>query len=197
MIERLDALEAEAARAMDAARDPGTLEVARVRWLGRKSELTRILRGLKDLTPAERSSVGARANRLRESLERRYDEVRARLEQDGAEHGAPSGPDLTLPGRAIPRGHAVDGLNLKTLLSGSTDSHRSQTFLMHYPHAPHRSTPASRYFRATRLVRRSGSLNSARRRAVCAFVMIAGHAAFPTISLWCSRCPLRRAPRSI
>jgi len=106
MIERLDALEAEAARAMDAARDHGALEEARVRWLGRKSELTQILRGLKDLTPAERSSVGARANHLRESLERRYDEIRARLEQDGTGRGASSEIDLTLPGRAIPRGHA-------------------------------------------------------------------------------------------
>src|SRR5438477_3653338 len=105
MIDRLDALEAEAARAMDAARDPAALEEARVRWLGRKSELTGILRGLKDLTPAERSSVGARANRARESLERRYDEIRGRLERDGAEHGRLSGPDLTLPGRAVPRGH--------------------------------------------------------------------------------------------
>jgi phenylalanyl-tRNA synthetase alpha chain len=106
MIERLDALEAEAARAMDAARDHDALEEARVRWLGRKSELTQILRGLKDLTPAERSSVGARANHLRESLERRYDEIRARLEGDGAGNGTASGNDLTLPGRAIPRGHA-------------------------------------------------------------------------------------------
>src|SRR3954470_1536084 len=106
MIERLDALEAEAARAMDAARDHVALEEARVRWLGRKSELTQILRGLKDLAPAERSSVGARANRLRENLERRHDEIRARLEQNGAGNGAPQGPDLTLPGRALPRGHA-------------------------------------------------------------------------------------------
>ena len=102
MIERLDALEAEAARAMDAARDAGALEEARVRWLGRKSELTQILRGLKDLTPAERSTVGARANQLRASLERRYEEVRERL---GATDGAPAGVDLTLPGRALPRGH--------------------------------------------------------------------------------------------
>jgi len=105
MIERLDALEAEAARAMDAARDPGTLEEARVRWLGRKSELTQILRGLKDLSPGERSTVGARANRLRESLERRYDEARARLTADSGDDGASPGGDVTLPGRSIPRGH--------------------------------------------------------------------------------------------
>jgi len=105
MIERLDALEAEAARAMDAARDPGALEEARVRWLGRKSELTQILRALSSLTPDERRTVGARANQLRESLERRYDEIRARLDSAGAGNGAPKGTDLTLPGRARPAGH--------------------------------------------------------------------------------------------
>ena len=106
MIERLDALEAEAARAFDAAKDGGALEEARVRHLGRKSELTGILRGLKDLSPEERSAVGARANRLRENLEGRYEEARSRLTTSGA---APTGvsalQDLTLPGRAIPRGH--------------------------------------------------------------------------------------------
>src|SRR6266850_1305716 len=53
-IVRLNALEVEAARTMDLARDALALEEARVRWLGRKSELTQILRGLKDLSPAER-----------------------------------------------------------------------------------------------------------------------------------------------
>ncbi len=105
MIERLDALEVEAARTMDVARDALALEEARVRWLGRKSELTQILRGLKDLSPAERSTVGARANQLRESLERRYDEIRARLESEGPGNGPSPGRDLTLPGRALPRGH--------------------------------------------------------------------------------------------
>jgi len=101
VIERLDALEAEAARALDAARDAAALEEARVRHLGRKSELTQILRGLKDLSAAERASVGARANRLRETLERCYEEARARLET------APpvAARDVTLPGRCIPRGH--------------------------------------------------------------------------------------------
>ena len=105
MNERLDALESEAARAMDAARDLGALEEARVRWLGRKSELTQILRGLSSLSPEERKTIGARANRLRESLERRWEEIRGRLEQDGAGDGIRSGPDLTLPGRALSRGH--------------------------------------------------------------------------------------------
>src|SRR2546425_4054593 len=105
MIERLDALEAEAARAFEAARDGAALEETRVRHLGRKSELTQILRGLKDLSPEERARVGARANHLRENLETRYAEVRARLEGASTAPGTALARDVTLPGRAIPRGH--------------------------------------------------------------------------------------------
>lgn len=38
-----------------------------------------------------------------------------------------------------PEGHIVDGFKLDTLLSGKSDSSRDETFLMHYPHSPHRS----------------------------------------------------------
>jgi arylsulfatase A-like enzyme len=38
-----------------------------------------------------------------------------------------------------PNGHMVDGARLDTLLLGKLDASRTETFLMHYPHAPHRS----------------------------------------------------------
>ena len=38
-----------------------------------------------------------------------------------------------------PRGHVVDGQRLDTLLAGKPDPSRKEQFLMHYPHAPHRS----------------------------------------------------------
>ena len=46
---------------------------------------------------------------------------------------------LSVANVEIPRGHLVDGRRLNTLLTGRRDSRRSETFLMHYPHAPHRS----------------------------------------------------------
>ncbi|GIW91370.1 MAG: N-acetylgalactosamine-6-sulfatase [Pirellulaceae bacterium] len=39
----------------------------------------------------------------------------------------------------IPDGHAVDGYALNRLLAGQADPQKPQTFLMHYPHSPHRS----------------------------------------------------------
>lgn len=46
---------------------------------------------------------------------------------------------LGLVGLAAPPGHVVDGRPLDTLLAGRPDPGRDETFLMHYPHAPHRS----------------------------------------------------------
>ena len=46
---------------------------------------------------------------------------------------------LQVAGAKSPRGHVVDGARLETLLTGKPDRRRQETFLMHYPHAPHRS----------------------------------------------------------
>ncbi|MCW5551409.1 MAG: sulfatase [Verrucomicrobiae bacterium] len=53
-------------------------------------------------------------------------------------------PDLfptivALAGAKSPRDHVVDGARLERLLTGRRDSRRAESFLMHYPHAPHRS----------------------------------------------------------
>ncbi|MFY7818267.1 MAG: sulfatase [Akkermansiaceae bacterium] len=46
---------------------------------------------------------------------------------------------LDLAGVKSPVAHIVDGRNLRPLLLGNPDDKRQSTFLMHYPHAPHRS----------------------------------------------------------
>ncbi|GIW81638.1 MAG: N-acetylgalactosamine-6-sulfatase [Gemmatales bacterium] len=46
---------------------------------------------------------------------------------------------LALAGAEAPKSHPIDGERLDTLLAGRPDDSRSQRFLMHYPHAPHRS----------------------------------------------------------
>ncbi|HBN78884.1 MAG TPA: N-acetylgalactosamine-6-sulfatase [Planctomycetaceae bacterium] len=38
-----------------------------------------------------------------------------------------------------PQSHTVDGSKLNKLLTGKSDASRNETFLMHYPHSPHRS----------------------------------------------------------
>lgn len=46
---------------------------------------------------------------------------------------------LGLAGVEKPASHVIDGRALGSLLSGQRDAGREETFLMHYPHAPHRS----------------------------------------------------------
>src|SRR5204863_5081211 len=46
---------------------------------------------------------------------------------------------LKLTGAKSPDGHVVDGVPLDTLLTGRADPQRPETFLMHYPHSPHRT----------------------------------------------------------
>ncbi|MFN9434537.1 MAG: sulfatase [Planctomycetota bacterium] len=46
---------------------------------------------------------------------------------------------LGISNTRIPDGHRVDGQDLATLLAGEPDRTRHETFLMHYPHGPHRS----------------------------------------------------------
>ncbi|MEN3939717.1 sulfatase [Prosthecobacter sp. SYSU 5D2] len=46
---------------------------------------------------------------------------------------------LAVTETATPAGHTVDGLPLTKLLTGAKDAAREEKFLMHYPHAPHRT----------------------------------------------------------
>lgn len=101
MIERIESLGAEGERVLAAAQNASDLEAARVRFLGRKSDLTQILRGLKDLAPDERAQVGARANETRARLEAAFAATEARL----ATESPGEARDVTLPGRRPPVGH--------------------------------------------------------------------------------------------
>lgn len=96
MLDRIRVLGDEARAALAGASTPHELEEARVRYLGRKSELNGISRGLKDLPPDERRAVGRAVNELKKELGALLAESKERLES-GASGAA--GIDITLPGR--------------------------------------------------------------------------------------------------
>jgi phenylalanyl-tRNA synthetase alpha chain len=99
MLERIEQLRAEAEAAIAAASNPAALEELRVRYLGRKSELTGILRGIGELPAEERGRVGAAANDARQALERVLAARQAELEGAALERGlAEDAIDVTLPG---------------------------------------------------------------------------------------------------
>ncbi|HEX2096680.1 MAG TPA: phenylalanine--tRNA ligase subunit alpha [Solirubrobacterales bacterium] len=107
MLERLAQIENEAATAIEAAAGTAELEELRVRYLGRKAELTTILRGVAELPQEERGKVGAAANKARQALEELIERRSADL--DGAEleaRLAGDRVDVTLPGAPVrPAGH--------------------------------------------------------------------------------------------
>jgi len=72
------------------------VEQVKVRYLGRKGELPAILKGLKDLPPEDRKSVGAAANQARVKLET---QVKEKLES--FESSSSADFDYTLPGDPI------------------------------------------------------------------------------------------------
>jgi phenylalanyl-tRNA synthetase alpha chain len=108
MLERIEEIRSEAATAIGAADSSAALEELRVRYLGRKAELTTILRGIADLPPEERGRVGASANGARKELEALLEASAERLGASELESKLVGDRiDVTLPG-APPRplGHA-------------------------------------------------------------------------------------------
>jgi phenylalanyl-tRNA synthetase alpha chain len=108
MLERIEEIRGEAAAAIGGADSSAALEELRVRYLGRKAELTTILRGIADLPPEERGAVGGTANKARKELEGLLETSAERLDASELESKLVSDRvDVTLPG-APPRpvGHA-------------------------------------------------------------------------------------------
>ncbi len=103
MLERIEEIRSEAAAAIGAAGTSAELEQLRVRYLGRKAELTGVLRGIAELPAEERGQVGAAANAARAELEQLLAQSAGRFEAAELDARlAGDRVDVTLPG-APPR----------------------------------------------------------------------------------------------
>src|SRR3954468_19227493 len=97
--ERIEQIRTAAADAIGSASTTGEVEELRVRYLGRKAELTQILRGIAELPKEERGPVGKAGNEARRELESLLESRSAEL--DASELGtrlAEDAIDVTLPG---------------------------------------------------------------------------------------------------
>jgi phenylalanyl-tRNA synthetase alpha chain len=98
-VARIEEIRAEAGTAIAAAGDPAALEELRVRYLGRKAELTQILRGIAELPSELRGPVGKAGNEARRALEEQLADRAAGLDASALERGLAEGwIDVTLPG---------------------------------------------------------------------------------------------------
>ncbi len=105
MRQQLEELKSKALQELDGSTDTKELESWRVRYLGKKSSLTAILRNLAALPIDERKAAGARANQVKADLEvsLRQKEQILREAQLTA-HAEEKSIDITLPGRPLPTG---------------------------------------------------------------------------------------------
>ena len=79
MEQKLEAIRASATERISAVQSIDELEAIRVKVLGRKGELTAILRTLGELSPEERSRVGQKSNQVKAALESFLENRRAEL----------------------------------------------------------------------------------------------------------------------
>ncbi len=107
MLQKLTEINSRAIDELSSLSDLKELEAWRVRYLGKKSELTQLLRGLAALPMDKRKVMGASANELRATLERQYSEKRDAIKElafQDIEIAAIGKKDVSLPGRPIPLG---------------------------------------------------------------------------------------------
>jgi len=104
--DKLAAIRAQAEADIASAGDRRELESVRVRVLGKKGSLTALLRGLAELSPAERPAAGKLVNEtkafVRDAIERRHREL---AEQERRERLTAGRVDVTLPAFGAPPGH--------------------------------------------------------------------------------------------
>ncbi len=101
----LTTLEREALTALAAAADLAAVDAWRLRFLGRRGDVTAVLRGLGGLPAEERRRAGLQANSLKTRLEAALKQRRGQLQPPQGAAGDALGIDVTLPPRPLPQGH--------------------------------------------------------------------------------------------
>ena len=105
MKEKLEALRAEARAQLENCSTAAELEALRVKYLGKKGELTALLRGMGALAPEERPKMGALVNEARGEIEAAMEAKVAALEQAELNRRLQEEQlDVTVPGVTAPMG---------------------------------------------------------------------------------------------
>lgn len=104
---RLEELRARAVEYIESSKDTQALNEIRVQLLGKKGEITQLLKSMKELSAEERPAFGQLVNELRESVESRLLKQRSLLERAAREARLLNETiDVTLPAKRIQYGHA-------------------------------------------------------------------------------------------
>ncbi len=106
MKEKLQSIKEEALKAIEQADLPEKLNDVRVKYLGKKGELTAVLKGMKDVAPEDRPKVGQMVNETREAIEKVMEERKVKMERAIREEQMKKEViDVTLPSKKNMVGH--------------------------------------------------------------------------------------------
>ena len=106
MKEQLEQIKLNALAALDAADTPAALEELRVKLLGKKGELTAVLKQMGKLSAEERPVMGQLANSVRAQIEQKLEDRKAAIHAAVLEAKlAAEAIDVTIPGETVSLGH--------------------------------------------------------------------------------------------
>ena len=106
MKDRLEQIKAQALEQIKASDMPEKLNEVRVKFLGKKGELTAVLKGMKDVAPEERPKVGQLVNETRAAIEELLEETKVKMEAAIREEKMKAEViDVTLPSKKSTVGH--------------------------------------------------------------------------------------------
>ena len=106
MREQLEQIKQSALAALDAASTPAALEELRVKLLGKKGEMTAVLKQMGKLSAEERPVMGQLANSVRAQIEEKLESRKAAIHAAAMEAKlAAEAIDVTIPGKEIALGH--------------------------------------------------------------------------------------------
>ena len=106
MKQQLESIKLRALQALDAAETPAALDELRVKLLGKKGELTAVLKMMGKLSPEERPVMGQMANAVRAEIEAKLEERKTAIDAAVLEAKlAAESIDVTIPGDSVELGH--------------------------------------------------------------------------------------------
>ena len=106
MKEQLEQLKVHALAALQEATTPAALEELRVRYLGKKGEVTAVLKQMGGLSAEERPIMGQLANSVRAEIENKLEERKTEINAAVLEQKlAAEALDVTIPGETVAMGH--------------------------------------------------------------------------------------------
>ena len=106
MKQQLEQIKQEALAALDAVTTPAALDELRVRYLGKKGEVTAVLKQMGSLSAEERPIMGQIANSVRAEIEKKLEDRKTQINASVLEAKlAAESIDVTIPGEEVVLGH--------------------------------------------------------------------------------------------